>query len=89
MNDRKDILKGPFGAFYEFLGAAFFGLLLSLVVFLSMIFLAVESFFAPPWIHLLWIIPLAWGIIGVTWFDQILDLGKKILDGFLEAISWY
>lgn len=89
MNDRKDSLNGPFGAFYKFLGASLFGLLVSLVVFLSMIFLAAESFFAPPWIHVLWIIPLAWGLIGVIWFDPMLDLGKKILDGFLKAISWY
>lgn len=61
----------------------FFGLLMSFVaVFFIMVynvFLMDEEFLlSGKWIHMLWILPLAWGALGVFFVDKMLELARDI-----------
>jgi hypothetical protein len=80
MKYNNDMLSGPDGAFFKFIMAALFGLLVSLAIGFIAAWLLMDSFFATPWVHILWIIPLVWGVLGIFWFDQMLELGKKIIE---------
>lgn len=87
MKTTKDPLAGPLGAVAKFVGAGLFGGFVSLVVFLGILWLDVDAFWQSPWPHVLWIIPVMWGVLGIFWFDKMLDAARKIFEGFFGIES--
>ena len=77
-----DPLTGPGGAVLKFIGSALFGGFVSLVVVLAAFFLEIDRFWQRPWIHLLWVIPLVWGFLGIFWFEKMLDAARRIFEDF-------
>jgi len=80
---KKDPLSGPVGAIAKFIGAALFGGFVSLLLLGSAFWLDLEFLYESPWIHIFWIIPVAWGVLGVFWFDQMLDAARHLVEGAL------
>ncbi len=86
MKDAERGLKGPVGIIMKFIGAAFFGSLISLILFLCTPFEACSFLLSSPWIHIFWIIPVVWGVFGIFWFELMLDIGGKILKGIIDSV---
>ena len=81
-----DPLSGPLGTVTKFIVAALFGGLVSLLLLaVSLGWLGMDFLLERPWIHIFWIIPLAWGILGVVWFEPMLDAARHIVEGTLGA----
>ena len=70
---------------FKFLGAAFFGVLVDIPVFWIIVLVSDRDFAlwesSTVW-SLLLAIPVGWGIAGIFSFDHMLDLGRKIFEGF-------
>ena len=87
-DSQDDPLGGIGGAISKFVCAAVFGGFVSVVVFLGVLWLGwgdetgMDRFWNSPWPHILWIIPLVWGFLGVFWFDRMLDASRDIFDRF-------
>ena len=82
MKPFRDILNDLAGAIVKFFGAALFGSFISIVI-LTCIYLSEMFFFwETAWRHILWIIPVVWGILGLFWFEHMLDTGKKVFEWF-------
>ncbi|MBM4034734.1 MAG: hypothetical protein FJ291_23565 [Planctomycetes bacterium] len=80
---RRDPLAGPLGAVLKFFFSALFGCLISLAIAGLFYWCGLGLWFwQSRWVHILWIIPLAWGLLGILWFDQMLDWAREILEGF-------
>ena len=78
--------NGFIGAVCKFFGSALFGALVSLVIFLVITYSGdIDAFTATAWVHILWVIPLLWGVLGIFFFDQMLDLARKIIGGFFGS----
>jgi len=76
---------GRFGWILRFIVSAFFGGLFSFFVFLIALLLNREPSFSfalwfwdSKYVHIFWIIPIAWGILGIFFFDEMTELPKKI-----------
>jgi len=78
---------GPGEIVARFIGTGLFGGFVSLVIFLTVIWGDFEFFWRSPLRHLLWIIPLAWGIVGIFRFDEMLDPARRIFSGFFGVDS--
>ena len=76
-----DSLKGPAGAFAKFVAAALFGGMLSIVIFFVVVLIDIDAVWDRPWLHLLWMVPLVWGVLGIFWFERILDIARDIIEG--------
>ena len=72
-------------AVLKFVLAALFGCLVTLVVILAILGMGLDSFWASRWVHILWIIPLLWGCLGVIWFDRVLELGRDVFEGYFNG----
>jgi hypothetical protein len=75
------------GFLLKFIGAALFGGLVSFaVLFVAFVVLDVDIMFSAngKWFHCLWMIPLAWGILGIFCFDRMLALARAIFEGVLR-----
>ena len=83
----EDPLRGPFGAVLKFVAAAFLGGFVSLVVIAVVFLFGIHSFWQAPWLHILWIIPIVWGILGIFWLDRMLELGRKIFEDYFGTGS--
>lgn len=66
--------------FYRFVGCALFGGLVSFVIFFVVMFFGLYGFFDSYWKHSLWIVPIVWGILGIFWFDNMLDIARDIVE---------
>ena len=81
--DLKDPFHGRFGWILRFLVSTFFGGLFSFVVFFIALLLSREPSFAlwfwdSKYVHIFWIIPLVWGILGIFFFDKMTDIPRKL-----------
>lgn len=88
---RKSPIEGysPLAVLCKFLGAAFFGCLVSGALFLGVaggLFgsdadsMDVAEFFRWDWFGLpLAGIPILWGVLGIFCFDRMLELGEKLI----------
>jgi hypothetical protein len=83
MKPDKDPLNGPIGALIKFLGAAAFGGFVSLLLFVCALGLDGEFLLERPWIHVFWIIPLVWGVLGIFWLDPMLEAARHLIEGIL------
>ncbi len=83
MKQDKDPLNGPIGAIVKFLGAATFGGFVSLLLLIGAFGLNVEFLLVRPWIHVFWIIPLVWGVLGIFWLDPMLKAARRLIEGIL------
>ena len=81
---KDDPLTGISGALLKFLAGAVFGGFVSFVIFIILLMApeALVTFFAGPYKHILWGIPVAWGLLSILWFDPMLDLAAKIFEAF-------
>ena len=84
---KRDPLSGPVGAIFKFFGAALFGGFVSLVLLGIAFWGELDFFWERPWIHVFWIIPGMWGVLGIFWFDQMLDAAKHVAELALDACS--
>ena len=80
MVQTRTALKVVYAGFCRFVGCALFGGLVSLVIFFVVIFWGLYGFFDSYWKHTLWIVPLVWGILGIFWFDRMLDIARDIFE---------
>ena len=82
-----DPFRRPGWAIAKFVGAALFGGFISLIV---LVFFYCFHIFPPNhWWHILWIIPVVWGILGLFWYDRMLDIARRIFEGFARFIAWF
>ena len=81
MRRMKDPLRGPIGAALKFFGAALFGCFVSLIL-LIVAFFGEIGIWDTKWAHVLWVIPAVWGILGIFWFDKMLDFARALFEGF-------
>lgn len=72
--------RGPLALVLKFAGAALFGCLVSLLLFLASWWIDPESFWGGWWPNLFWIIPVVWGVLGIFWFEPLLKLAKTLFD---------
>ncbi|MBM4041455.1 MAG: hypothetical protein FJ290_23380 [Planctomycetes bacterium] len=85
----KSPTSGPLGAVLKFVFAALFGGLISLVISVIVYWTGAHEFWRSGWVHTLWIIPLVWGVLGIVWFDEMLDWAREFFEGFSESAgSW-
>lgn len=67
---------------FRFVGSALFGGFIALLIF----FIICRSRYlgnyilGSAWKHLFWGIPVGWGILGIFWFDEMLDLAGKVFE---------
>lgn len=80
----RDPLAGPLGILGKFVASFLFGCLVSAVILCLALWLPVPALLSRPWAHMLWIIPAIWGVIGIFWFDQMLDLAKDVFHAFFN-----
>jgi len=73
------------GVVAKFLGAALFGGFVSLILLCGVFWLELEFPLESPWIHVFWIIPVAWGALGVFWFDPMLDAARYLVEAVLDV----
>ena len=76
-------LKGPLGAVAKFFAAALFGGFVSLLVFFVVLLIGIDAFWQSPWPHVLWIIPLVWGVLGIFWFERMIDMARDLVETVL------
>ena len=81
----QDPLRGPGGVVLKFMAAALFGCLMSLLLLLMSVWTNPEGFWNGWWPHLLRSIPLAWGVMGIFWFDRMLELAKVVFEGVAKG----
>lgn len=80
-----DPLHGPLGALAKFIGAALFGCFVSVVVFvIAFQALDFETLGEAKWLHALWFVPLIWGVLGIFWFEPMLDLARRVFEDFFN-----
>jgi len=80
--EHKDPRRGIGGVIGRFIVATFFGGFVSLVILAIVLWVDLDMFWESPWPHVLWLIPMVWGILGIFWFDQMLNAGRKIFEMF-------
>ena len=75
----KDPFHGRFGWILRFLVSAFFGGFIALFIFIVIlrIFLTLP-FWDTKFVHILWIVPLIWGVLGIFFFDEMTEIPRKI-----------
>ena len=86
----QDPFRGPGWAIAKFFGAALFGGFISFIVF-ALIFWINPNALSLLW-HILWIIPVVWGILGIFWYDKMLDIARRIVEGiarFIARFPWW
>jgi len=78
--EEKHPLRGPLAVVGKFIATAFMGGFVSLVVLVFFQSYAFQACWEEPWPHLLWVIPLFGGILGVFWFDWMLEAARDIFE---------
>lgn len=84
-DEPKTISEILFEGFCRFLFSAFYGAIVSLVLFFIFLRLSVYFSFSARWYHIFWIIPVLWGILGVFRFDEMLEDGRSIIEGVFSS----
>lgn len=82
---RTDPLAGPAGALVKFVISAAVGGLASLVIALGILSAGFDGFWESRWVHILWIIPMVWGVLGVFFYVRLLDVARAVVEGFFEV----
>jgi hypothetical protein len=83
---KKDPLGGLTGVLAKFFFAALFGGMVSLLVFFVFFLLwgdfyeFIKFTYDSAWFHLLWVVPVIWGILGIIWFDQMLEIASSFVE---------
>ena len=75
------------GIIAQFFGAALFGCFVSLILFGGAFFMDLDFLREGQWFHIFWIIPIVWGLLGIFWFDAMLDAARHLVDGALGLDS--
>jgi len=89
MRDKADEPEsGFFRTMGKFIGGALIGGLISLGIFLVATWLDAEAATNTIGICILWIIPLVWGMMGILFFDEMLDITKKVIAVILDIFDW-
>ena len=77
--DIKDPFHGRFGWILRFLVSVLFGGFVSLFIFIVLfLWLSLPIIWGTKYVHIFWIIPLIWGIIGIFMFDEMIDIPRKL-----------
>jgi len=76
---------GWFGVVCRFFFSMLLGALVSIVLIVMFFRLIIDvSVFTSAWKHIFWAFPLFWGILGIFYYDRMLDVAAKILERVLE-----
>ena len=76
---------GWFGILCRFFFSMLLGGVISIVLFVIFFMLIIDvSVFTNAWKHIFWAIPLCWGILGIFYYDRMLDIAAKILESVIE-----
>ena len=88
--DRDDdhMLVKLWGAVCRFIVGVMSGAFVSVVIFVVVTGLEIFSFWEGPWKHSLWIVPLVWGALAVLWFQQMLEMAKRLFEGIFALLAW-
>ena len=81
----RDPLKGVAGIILKFFAAALFGCLVSLILLLAIFAIGAHTFWDGWGPHLLWIIPILWGVLGIFWFEPMLAFASHIFEEFFRS----
>lgn len=79
--------RTPFELLCRFFFSALMGGLVSLALAGVCFWCYLFEAFTTGWKHLFWIIPLAWGLLGMAGFDVMLALGGDILARLLGGFD--
>lgn len=89
--DPKD-LENPFknrkyGWVLKFIISTLFGGFVSAAIFLVFMCASVrghfvEEFWSSKYLHAFWIVPLAWGFLGIFLFETMLNTARDLVEGF-------
>jgi hypothetical protein len=77
-----DIIENLGGIVAKFLCAYIFGCMVSFIVLFVALLVDVEAIWDSSWTHIFWVIPLVWGVLGLFWYKQMLEIGRKIVMEF-------
>jgi hypothetical protein len=78
------MLSRIYSCVLKFIGCAFFGGLVSLILFVGTLsFIEGNWFWSSKWVNVFWIIPVAFGFFGMVWFEKVLDAGKWLMEEML------
>jgi hypothetical protein len=93
-NRNKTNRKPPEGIISRFIVSAFFGCLMSFVILLFILRLTygihqngLVTYLRFNILRVLWILSLFWGIFGIFFYDKLLSIASKIIEGFLDSVS--
>ncbi|HEY3377963.1 MAG TPA: hypothetical protein VGL77_10780 [Armatimonadota bacterium] len=79
------------GGIWRFIGSAIFGGFLSLLLLFVFLHLGIVRDLDDWWLrgvlHALWILPVCWGILGIFWYDAMLDMARDIVEWFVRALG--
>ena len=68
----------------RFLLSALFGGMISLLIIFAVMYLGIYSFWSGHWWHVIWLIPVSWGILGIFVFDSMLTIARNIVESIFE-----
>lgn len=77
-------LTDPVVIIAKFMAATFFGVIFTITLYFAFPILGLEGFGTGLGFHLLWIIPLGWGVLGIFFFEQMLDIASKFFNSFFR-----
>jgi len=80
MINTRRVIDIIYAGFCRFVGCALFGGLVSLIILFIALFFGLYGIFGGYWKHIFWVIPTAWGILGIFWFDKMLDIARDIFE---------
>jgi hypothetical protein len=79
--------RGPMAVLCRFLGAAFFGVLVDVAIFVLLVeFL--DLFGGRAALIVLIAVPLAWGVLGIFFFERMLCAGRDLVEGVVDLYRW-
>jgi len=64
----------------RFLGSAIFGAVVSAIVFFSLLIWGPSDISIGKLQIIFWSIPLIWGVLGIFWFDAMLDYARDFIE---------
>ena len=58
-----------------------------MVLLLFILEMDFASFWQTRWRHVLWILPVVWGVLGIFWFGRMLDIARRIFEDYFGVDS--
>ena len=79
---RVELEYTPLAIILRFIFSAIFGGGVTLLIIYCIMYWDPLILFNTVCIHLLWIIPIIWGVIGIFFFDFMIKLSRDVIEKF-------